>query len=60
MIRAITSDTEGNVWVGTQAGLSRLSDGKITNYTTKEGLSQTSSSLLTDRKGRLWIELAMA
>jgi diguanylate cyclase (GGDEF)-like protein len=58
-VRCITGDREGNVWVCTDRGLSRIAAGRfgrITNYTTREGLPQeTVFDVLVDESGTAWI-----
>ncbi|HEY6548121.1 MAG TPA: ATP-binding protein, partial [Vicinamibacteria bacterium] len=56
-VRALQSDREGSLWVGTYSGgLCRLREGKFTNYTTREGLSyDVVRTVLEDRKGALWV-----
>jgi len=39
LVGAMARDTAGDLWVATFAGLSRLHEGKITNFTTAQGLS---------------------
>jgi signal transduction histidine kinase/ligand-binding sensor domain-containing protein/DNA-binding response OmpR family regulator len=56
-IGAIYVDRKGNLWIGTHHGLFLLSvkTGKITTYTTKEGLSRDRiDSIYEDRAGNLW------
>lgn len=54
-VYAITKDDKGNLWVGTEKGLSRFSDGKFTNFTTEDGLPDNLVTvLLQDKRGRLW------
>ena len=49
-------DSSGDLWVATFAGLSRLHDGKITNFTTADGLSSNViTALLPRSKGTLLI-----
>jgi signal transduction histidine kinase len=49
-------DSKGSLWIATFAGLSRLRGGKITNYTTADGLSSNViTSLLPRAGGRLLI-----
>jgi diguanylate cyclase (GGDEF)-like protein len=53
---SLASDAEG-LWIGTETGgLNRLSGGRFTAITVKEGLSHTRVwCLATDRDGNLWI-----
>jgi ligand-binding sensor domain-containing protein len=59
-VLSIAEDLRGDLWVGTQgAGLARLSGGKVTHYTTAQGLPGSwISSLCVDRKGMLWVGTA--
>ncbi len=53
-----TEDNLGNIWIGTQNGLSCLNEQKksILNFTKKNGLTGNSiSSILTDKNGKIWI-----
>ena len=56
---SITGDGEGNVWVGTDRGLSRIAPGRfgrITNFTAREGLPQeTVFDVYVDARGVAWI-----
>jgi ligand-binding sensor domain-containing protein len=55
-IRAILSDRQGVLWVGTSGGLSRYQDGKFTNFTTSNGLGNNRiMSLCEDAEGVLWV-----
>jgi ligand-binding sensor domain-containing protein len=55
-IRAIFSDRQGALWVGTTGGLSRYQDGKFTTFTASEGLPDYPvMSLCEDADGVLWI-----
>ncbi|HEX4284534.1 MAG TPA: two-component regulator propeller domain-containing protein [Terracidiphilus sp.] len=54
LVGAMERDSSGNLWIATLAGLSRLKDGKITNYTTNDGLSSNVVTALLPRpKGAL-------
>jgi len=57
LIKVLLADRKGNLWVGSTAGgLSRLSHGRFTSYTTANGLSNNSIlSLYEDGRGTLWI-----
>ncbi len=48
--------TGAGLWIGTLAGLSRLHDGAVTNYTRRDGLPNESVfALYEDLEGSLWI-----
>ena len=56
LVGAMARDSRGSLWVATLAGLSRLDDGKITNYTTANGLSSNVvTALLPRSEGTLLI-----
>ena len=47
---------QGEMWIGTDGGLSRWQGGKFTNFTTREGLSHNAvDALYQDREQTLWI-----
>jgi ligand-binding sensor domain-containing protein len=52
----INEDDEGNLWIGTiDAGVWKYDGTRLTNYTTSDGLSGNSISVIyKDRKGELW------
>ena len=54
---AIHQDSDGGLWFGTRAGgLYRWRDGKLTHYTTAQGLASNSIyELVEDPSGTLWI-----
>ena len=56
-ITALLVDTNKNLWIGTNGGgLTLFSNGKFTNYSSRNGLSNDSIlSLYEDLKGNLWI-----
>src|SRR5262249_22607187 len=57
-IRALCEDTAGDLWIGTNGGgLSRLSHGRFTRFTTADGLpTDIVWSLLADKRdGSVWI-----
>ena len=46
---------DGNIWIATYGGVSRLEDGEFTNYTIQDGLPNNGVlDILLDSKGRLW------
>jgi signal transduction histidine kinase/ligand-binding sensor domain-containing protein len=55
LVGAMTRDTNGDLWVATLAGLSRLHDGKFTNYTTADGLSSNVVTSLLPRQGGMLV-----
>lgn len=55
-IIALLSDSAGNLWIGSQEGLHRLRDGRLTTYTTHEGLTHNSvNAIAEDADGKIWI-----
>lgn len=63
LVGAMARDSRGGLWVATLAGLSRVTDGKIANYTTANGLSSNvitallplaNGSLLIGTQDRGW------
>jgi PAS domain S-box-containing protein len=49
-------DREGSIWIPTGEGLGLFRNGRITTYTTKDGLSNNEVwSVLEDHAGTLWI-----
>ena len=55
----VFADREGNIWVGTDNGLLRISQGKLSRYTTNDGLSDNTIWVVTQgMDGDLWIGTA--
>jgi ligand-binding sensor domain-containing protein/class 3 adenylate cyclase len=55
-VAALLEGRDGSLWIGTDAGVARLASGKLTAYSTKDGLSGNRvRTLLEDREGSLWI-----
>ncbi len=55
-INSIANDTQGNLWLGTPSGLCRLNKGRLTRFTTKDGLpNDFVSSVNVARSGTVWI-----
>jgi PAS domain S-box-containing protein len=55
-ITSLYEDREGSLWVGTQNGLSQITDVKFPIYSVREGLpGGTVVSVCAARKGGLWI-----
>lgn len=56
VIWAIHSDSENNLWLGSQEGLFRLKDKEETRFTTQNGLAGDNVKvIIDDRNGGLWI-----
>ena len=51
LVGAMARDAHGDLWVATLAGLSRLHEGKIGNFTTRDGLLSNVITALATRKG---------
>ena len=52
---SLLEDRDGNLWIGTQNGVSMYNGGSFTHFTKKEGLSGNAvRSILEDRDGNLW------
>ena len=55
-VRTLLEDAEGTLWVGTDSGLGKLSDGRMTTLTTKDGLaSDKIDALAALRDGTLLV-----
>ncbi|MGM8272456.1 ligand-binding sensor domain-containing protein [Clostridium perfringens] len=57
-VRCLEKDSKGNVWIGTEAGLSKLDSktDKFTNYTVVNGLANNFIyGILIDEEDNLWI-----
>ncbi len=61
IVRALLSDREGNLWLGTNAGLSRLDgDRFVTPALNRMGDQDWVRSLFEDREGDLWVGMNSA
>ncbi len=55
-VRSLAFDREGSLWVGTNAGLSRLRDRKVTVYGARQGLlDENARSVCEDGAGTVWV-----
>ena len=55
-VRALSEDTQGNLWLGTPAGLCRKSGATITTFTTENGLPLNVILAITCAKdGSVWV-----
>ncbi|HEX4966616.1 MAG TPA: two-component regulator propeller domain-containing protein [Thermoanaerobaculia bacterium] len=53
---AFHEDRAGDLWIGTSSGLARLSQEKVTVFTTRDGLfDNTAFQILEDAQGLLWM-----
>jgi signal transduction histidine kinase/ligand-binding sensor domain-containing protein len=52
--KALLGARDGSLWIGTSAGLSRLKDGHLFNYTTT-ARSPGIGAIAEDRKGTIWV-----
>jgi len=55
-VRVIHESRDGDLWVGTGHGLSRMRDGKFTNFGKRQGLAgDVVRDICEDHNGNLWI-----
>ena len=55
-IQALTADHEGSLWIGTNSGLARWTNGKLQRFSITDALSTASVlSLMEDHEGNLWV-----
>jgi len=55
-VSSFLEDREGNLWIGSANGLTRISVGKVTTFTTAQGLLSNGVRTVTgDSKGTVWI-----
>jgi len=55
-VRSLLEDREGQLWIGTEGGVSRYDGERFVTYTTQDGLPNNRVvSLLEDQEGQLWI-----
>ncbi len=54
-VKAIKEDSNGDIWIATEAGISRLAGQQFTNYTVKDGLDDNDTwSIHIDHSGVVW------
>lgn len=54
-VKALDIDNEGNIWIGTESGVSMFNGGNFTNYTTADGLANNSVlSVFVDSQDNIW------
>lgn len=55
-VTSLYEDREGSIWVGTQSGLTQITDVKLPVFSTREGLPYGAViSVCNSRKGGLWL-----
>jgi len=56
VVSAFCEDDEGDIWIGSDAGLFRISDTRFTLFNSNQGLpSDVVYSVLASRSGKIWI-----
>jgi diguanylate cyclase (GGDEF)-like protein len=56
LVRVLYEARDKTIWIGTDGGLIKLGNGRITAYTTNEGLPHNIiTALCSDSRGNLWI-----
>jgi len=59
IVLVLGRDDEGRLWIGTRAGVCRLSQGRCTTWTTRDGLpSNDIRGIAPDGKGGVWLATA--
>ncbi|MGQ0829916.1 MAG: ligand-binding sensor domain-containing protein, partial [Bacteroidota bacterium] len=54
-VSAIVQDNSGDIWLGTESGVSRFNGKTFQNYSTDDGLADNNiTAILLDRKGFIW------
>lgn len=54
-VKCLDVDNQGNIWIGTENGVSMYDGNSFTNYTTADGLSNNSIlSILVDSQNNIW------
>jgi ligand-binding sensor domain-containing protein len=52
----VIEDRDGNLWIGSQRGLTRFREGRWTTFTSRDGLPDDDvTALHEDREGSLWV-----
>lgn len=54
-VNALYEDAEGNLWIATRGGISKLSDVKFPLYTTREGLAGEPLGVANAGSGAVWV-----
>lgn len=54
-IQSITESNNGDLWVGTLGGISKISNGKVVNFSQKDGLPENNIRRVLFENNRLWI-----
>ncbi len=55
-VTALHRDDAGTLWIGTEGGLNRLKDGKLTAFRERDGLFDDAvRTIIDDLKGNLWM-----
>ena len=55
-LKSISQDEEGNIWLATKTGVSKIKSDKIINFTSKNGLeNQDIKAIYSDLEGNIWM-----
>jgi ligand-binding sensor domain-containing protein len=52
--RAVFASRSGDLWVGGAGGVSRLRDGRVMNYVSRDGVPERVVALFEDHEGTIW------
>ena len=55
LVNTLAKGSNGEMWIGTQSGISRWKDGKLTSFTNPDQLLGDIQSIAVDNQGKVWV-----